>query len=127
MAYALTTDHQHQLIDVRYSHTVSIESRARAYQETLTLLAPTGYRRIMIDYVQAKAQAELFADINAFATAVSSDPVLRQCRIAFVGAPGQQFNTAVEALAEARHYPFRRFHERDPALAWLLTPRAPGK
>lgn len=119
MAYAVATDHPRRLVDVRYTETVSIESRARAYQETLALLAPTGYRRILIDYVDAKPQAESFDDINAFASAISSDPILRQCRIAFVGARGQQFNTAVEALAAARHYPFKRFHDRDQALAWL--------
>jgi len=126
LAYTVRVDHRHDLVDVQYTGSVTIASRTHAYQETLELLADTGYRRILIDYVEARPQAERIVDISTFVRRISCDPLLHVCRIAFVGRNGQLFNATVEVLAEARHYPFRRFHDRESALEWLGgTPVAP--
>lgn len=121
MAYEVSTNHQHQLIDVCYTGCVTIESRIAAMDETLALLDSTGYRRILIDYIEARAQLDSLASLSSFATLISSNAQLRQCRITFVGRQNQQFNAVIETLAEARHYPFRRFYDRESAIAWLLS------
>jgi hypothetical protein len=119
LAYTVRVDHHHGLVDVRYTGSVTIASRTQAYRETLVLLEQTGCRCILIDYVDALPQAERIADISAFVRQIACDPLLHACRIAFVGRRGQLFNATVEVLAEARHYPFRRFHDRESALEWL--------
>lgn len=127
MSYSTDIDHDHQLINVTYRGNVSIRSRSDAHQETLLLLAETGYRHILIDYSAALPQVESFDDINRFVSRVSGDPVLRRCRIAFVGRRGQLFNTTVETLAGARHYPFKRHYDRDSAIGWLGDPFEPTR
>lgn len=119
MSHTVTVDDGGRLVDVHYSGCVTVAHRTRAYRQTRELLDGTGYRRILIDYTLARPQAESFGDLNAFVSLISSDPVLQQCRIAFVGESQQLFNATVETLADARHYPFRRFHDRGSALAWL--------
>jgi hypothetical protein len=119
MSHTVRADHDRRLIDVCYTGCVTIAHRTEAYHRTLVLLDKTGYRRIVIDYTRARPQAESFGDINNFVNLISTDPVLQQCRIAFVGKPQQLFNTTVETLADARHYPFKRFHDREAAFAWL--------
>lgn len=121
MAYEVSTNHERQLIDVRYSGCVSIENRVTAMNETLGLLDRTGYRRILIDYNQAQTHMDSMASMSRFATLISSNAQLRQCRITFVGDRNQQFNAVIETLADARHYPFRRFYDRESAIAWLLS------
>lgn len=119
MSHTVSADAARRLVDVSYAGCVTIAHRTEAYRRTSELLERTGYRRILIDYTHARPQAEAFDDINAFVSVISSDPVLQQCRIAFVGKPRQLFNATVEMLADARHYPFKRLHDRESALAWL--------
>lgn len=121
MAHAVHTDEARALIEVCYSGHVSVEQRLDAMQQTLALLACTQFDRILIDYLDATHQPTSFASSNAFAATISNHPVLRHCRIAFVGGRRQQFNAVVEMLADARRYPFRRFYDRDSAIRWLLT------
>lgn len=125
MAHAVITDETYELIDVRYRGSVSVADRLDAFRQSLALLGGTGYRRLLIDYLDAQHQLGTFDQINAFASTISNDPVLRQCRIAFVGNRSQQFNATVETLADARRYPFQRFFDRTAALAWLLTDAPP--
>lgn len=121
MAHAVSTDEARALINVNYSGIVSMEHRLDAMQQTLVLLASTRFKRILIDYLEATHQPASFESSNAFAATISNDPVLRHCRIAFVGGRRQQFNAVVETLADARRYPFRRFYDRETAIGWLLT------
>lgn len=121
MAHEVTRVDAHGLIAVRYRDNVTIESRLQAMRETLLLLGETGFRRILIDYVAAVHHVATFAESNAFASTIAHHPVLRQCRIAFVGSRGQQFNAVVETLADARRYPFRRFFDPQTALSWLMS------
>jgi hypothetical protein len=121
MAHEVSTDETHRMINVRYRGNISIDTRRQAMHETLALLEASGFRRILIDYVDAQYHLGTFAESNAFASTISNQPLLRQCRIAFVGSQGQQFNAVIETLADARRYPFRRFFDRESALAWLMT------
>lgn len=119
MAYTVTRDEQLQLIDVRYFDRVTIAQRSAAMDETLVILRETDLRRIAIDFDEARVGSDLFQDTNAFATRVATEPLLRQCRIAFIGAASNRFNAVLEPLSDARGYGFRRFFDRTSALAWL--------
>ena len=121
MAYEITRNDQLQLVDVRYFDGVSVEQRRAAMDETLAILRTTGIRRIAIDYDLARLHGDPVAVMSAFATRIATNVELRECRIAFVGKPGHQFNLTVETLAAARGYGARRFFDRDSAMAWLMT------
>lgn len=119
MTYSVAPHATHRLIDVRYRGNVSIAERSAAHEETRVLLVQTGFLRILIDYTDAQPTSEPFATTAAFVNRISSDPLLRPCKIAFVGQPAQFFNVTVETLADVRHYPFKRFYDRSAALEWL--------
>jgi hypothetical protein len=120
MGYAVTRNEPQQIIEVRYFDLVTVAERAAAMDETLVILGATSLRRIAIDFNDARAGIEAFQDTNAFATRVATNALLRQCRIAFVGAASNRFNVVLETLSDARGYGFRRFFDRPSAIAWLL-------
>ena len=121
MAYEVTCNDPLQLVDVRYFDCVSVEQRGAAMDETLAILRDTGIRRIAIDYDRARLRDDPVATMSAFATRIATDAALRQCRIAFIGRAGHQFNITIETLSSARGYGARRFFDRDSALAWLTA------
>ena len=120
MAFEVSQDHERGLILVRYFDRVPVAQRAAAMDRTRVILGATGLRRILIDFDDATAPAEPLQETNAFATRVATDALLRECRIAFVGAASNRFNATLELLADNRHYAFRRFHSRPPAIEWLM-------
>lgn len=121
MAYEVTQNDQLRLVDVRYFDSVSTAQRGAAMDETLVILRATGIRRIAIDYDQAWLRDDPVTTMSAFATRIATNAELRQCRIAFIGKQGHQFNITVETLSSARGYGARRFFNRDSALAWLMA------
>jgi len=121
MAYEVTRNDPLQLVDVRYHDCVSIEQRRAAMDETLLILRTYGYRRIAIDYDLARLRDDGVVAMSAFATHIATNAELRECRIAFIGRQGHQFNVTVETLSSARGYGARRFFDRDSALAWLTA------
>ena len=126
MGFEVNHDAARGMVDVRYFDRVKVADRGAAMDRTLKILAATNARRIAIDFNDAVTGSDLFQDTNAFATRVSTNAVLRHCRIAFIGAQSNRFNVVVETLAEGRGYGFRRFFERQPALDWLMQ-FAPGE
>ena len=121
MAYEVTQNDPLQLVDVRYFDCVSVEQRGAAMDETLVILQAAGFRRIAIDYDQARLRDDGVVTMSAFATRIATNAALRQCRIAYVGKRGHHFNVTIETLSSARGYGARRFFDRDSALAWLAA------
>lgn len=119
MAFAVTRNDPLQLVDVCYFDSVSVNQRDAAMDETLAILRATDIRRIAIDYDQARLRDDPVAVMSAFATRIATNAELRQCRIAFIGRHGHQFNIVVETLSSARGYGARRFFDRHSALEWL--------
>jgi len=121
MPYDVQHDERAAHIDVRYSGCVSIAERTAAMNETLAVIRGHGPCRILIDFDQARLHDVPLAAQSAFATVIATRPELRPCRIAFVGHERNGFNTAIETLSAGRGYRFRRFFDRDTALAWLAA------
>lgn len=119
MGFTVTRNEPLELVDVRYFDRVTIAQRAAAMDETLVILRETAIRRIAIDFDEARAGSDPFQDTNAFATRIATHALLRQCRIAFVGAATNRFNAVLETLSDGRGYGFRRFYDRNEAIAWL--------
>ncbi|MGH8076744.1 MAG: hypothetical protein ACREPE_05395 [Lysobacter sp.] len=119
MAYVVTRNEDLQMIDVRYFDRVTVAERAAAMDETLVILRESALRRIAIDFNDARAGSDFFQDTNAFATRVATNALLRECRIAFVGAATNRFNAVLESLSDARGYSFQRFFDRAAAIVWL--------
>ncbi len=82
-------------------------------------------RRILIDLTQAAAADDSVQDFSAFIARITSEPLLLQSRTAFVAPRVHYINHMIEVVADARHYPFSRFTEREAALEWLLGEAPP--
>jgi hypothetical protein len=120
MPYTLQLDEGRGLLDLRYHGVVSVAQRLRAADEALPLLRESGLRRILIDLMQAVAAQDSIDDFRAFTARITGEPLFRQSRTAFVAPPVNYSNHLIEVLADAHHYPFSRFVDRDEAIAWLL-------
>jgi len=120
MPYTLQLDEVRGLLDLRYHGVVSVAQRQRAADEALPLLRQSGLRRILIDLMQAVAAQDSIDDFRTFAARITGEPLFRQSRTAFVAPPVNYTNHLIEVLADAHHYPFSRFVDRDEAIAWLL-------
>ena len=120
MPYTLQLDSERALLDLRYHGVVSVAQRLRAADEALPLLRESGLRRILIDLMQAVAAQDSIDDFRAFTARITGEPLFRQSRTAFVAPPVNYTNHLIEVLADAHHYPFSRFVDRDEAIAWLL-------
>jgi hypothetical protein len=121
MPYTLHLDSEHALLDLRYHGIVSIPQRLQAAQEALPLLKTSGLRRILIDLMQVTGSHDSVDDFRAFVARITSEPLFLQSRTAFVAPAVNYSNHLVEVLADAHHYPFSRFTDRDVALTWLLS------
>jgi hypothetical protein len=120
MPYTMQLDTTRGLLDVRYHGVVSIEQRLQAADEAVPLLRDSGVRRLLIDLMDATAVPDPIDAFRAFAARLTSEPLFRQSRTAFVAPPVNYANHLIEVLADAHHYPFSRFVDREVAIAWLL-------
>lgn len=125
MPYSMHVDVSRALLDLRYHGIVSIAQRLEAWGEAKPLLERTGVRRILIDLMQAIPAQEPVGHHSEFAARLTSEPLLLESRTAFVAPPVHPVNHLIEVLADARHYPFSRFTDREQAIAWLLDDAAP--
>jgi len=126
MPYTLQLDDTEAMLDLRYHGVVTVAERFQAWAESRPLLERSGYRRILIDLTAAQAGPDGPADFSAFANRITSEPLLLASRTAFVVPPVHPANHLIEVLADARHYPFRRFDARAPALEWLRQHPSPA-
>lgn len=120
MPYTLQLDSGRALLDLRYHGLVSITQRMQAAQEALPLLRTSGVRRILIDLMQVTESHDSVDDFRAFVARITCEPLLLQSRTAFVAPAVNYSNHLIEVLADAHHYPFSRFTDRETAIAWLL-------
>ena len=120
MPYTMQLDHERGLLDLRYHGVVSVAQRLQAANEALPLRRESGVRRILIDRMQAVAAPDAIDDFRAFAARITSEPLFRQSRTAFVAPPVNYTNHLIEVRVDAHHYPFSRFVDRDAAIQWLL-------
>lgn len=127
MPYSLKLDPAAGVIDLRYHGVVSVAQRRQAWAETEPLLRASGVRRILIDLVDAIPAHEPVQAASDFAAMITREPLLLESRTAFVAPPAHPVNHMIEVLADARHYPFSRFTDRDKALAWLLGDAPPTR
>ena len=125
MPYTLQLDSRQDLLDLRYHGVVSIPQRLQAAQEALPLLKTSGVRRILIDLLQVTSSHDSVDDFRAFVARITREPLFLQSRTAFVARAVNYSNHLIEVLADAHHYPFSRFTDREVALAWLLTDAPP--
>ncbi|MGH8085677.1 MAG: hypothetical protein ACREPV_10430 [Lysobacter sp.] len=119
MSYEILINDDHDLIEVRYRGTVPVVERERALAKVSTLVRQTGLRAVLINFSTAQAESEGFESSNRFAAQLARDPNLRGCQIAYLAIDALQVNAVVEALATARQFPLRRFHDRTAAIRWL--------
>ena len=127
MPYTMQLDPARGLLDLRYHGVVSIAQRLQAASEALPLLRESGVRRILIDLMAATAAPDTIDDFRAFTARITGEPLFRQSRTAFVAPPVNYTNHLVEVLADAHHYPFSRFVDRDAAIDWLLGDEPAGQ
>jgi hypothetical protein len=127
MPYTMQLDPARGLLDLRYHGVVSIAPRLQAAEEARPLLRDSGARRILIDLMQAVAAPDTIDDFRAFTARITGEPLFRQSRTAFVAPPVNYTNHLVEVLADAHHYPFSRFVDRDAAIEWLLGDEPAGQ
>lgn len=120
MPYSLQLDSDQALLDLRYHGIVSIAQRLQAAQEALPMMKTSGVRRILIDLMRATGSHDSVDDFRAFVARITREPLFLQSRTAFVAPAVNYSNHLIEVLADAHHYPFSRFTNRDVALAWLL-------
>lgn len=125
MPYTQQLDPTHTYLDLRYHGVVSVAQRMQAAGEALVILGDSGVRRILIDLMQATTAGDTVRDFSAFTARITSEPLFLQSRTAFVAPRVQYINHLIEVLADARHYPFSRFTDREIALAWLLSDAPP--
>ena len=125
MPYSLQLDPAGAYLDLRYHGVVPVAQRVDAWAQAKPILLASGVRRILIDLTQASAASDPVAQVSAFVARIGSEPLLLASRTAFVAPRVHFINHLVEVLADARHYPFSRFTQRDHALAWLLGDTAP--
>lgn len=119
MSYEILVDSDHGLIEVRYRGAVPVAEREGAVAKVSALVRQTGLRGVLINFSVAQAQSEGFESSNRFAAHLARDPNLRECRVAYLAIDALQVNAVVEALAAARRFPLRRFHDRAAAIRWL--------
>ena len=120
MPHILRLDPSGTWLDLRYQGVVSVAERMQAWIEAKPLLLESGVRRILIDLMQASAANDPVRDFSEFVATITREPILLQSRTAFVAPPVNYVNHRIEVLADARHYPFSRFTDREAALEWLL-------
>lgn len=101
---------------------VWVEERHAALDEVLAELEPGHTYRILVDMIGASCAIDTLEASAALAKRLANERRLRNCRIAYLYPPGARINQAVEQLAEAREFRFRRFQRTTDALDWLLAP-----
>jgi hypothetical protein len=121
MPYTMQLDTARGMLDLRYHGIVSVAQRLQAADEAVPLLRQSGVRRILIDLMQVTGSPDTIDDIRGFVARITGEPLFRQSRTAFIAPPVAYSNHLVEVLADAHHYPFSRFTDRDAGIRWLLS------
>lgn len=122
MSYEVEANPYLGLVTCTFWGLVWVEERHAALDEVLDAMAPEGHYRILVDMIGASCALDTLDASGALAKRLAGERRLRDCRIAYLYPPGARINQAVEKLAEAREFRFRRFARTTDALDWLLAP-----
>ena len=122
MSYEVETNPYLGLVTCTFWGLVWVEERHAALDEVIAHLAPGQSRRILVDMIGASCAIDTLEASSALAKRLAGERRLRDCRIAYLYPPNARINQAVEKLAEAREFKFRRFARTTDALDWLLAP-----
>jgi len=122
MSYEVETNRYLGLVTCTFWGLVWVEERHAALDEVLAHLSPGPPCRILIDMIGATCAIDTLDASSALAKRLAGERRLRDCRIAYLYPSGARINQAVEKLAEAREFRFRRFARTTEALDWLLAP-----
>ncbi|MFL6591135.1 MAG: hypothetical protein ACJ8GK_00290 [Luteimonas sp.] len=117
--HTILADPAGPVVLVQYLGNVSVQDRERALSEVRPLLQMTGLRKILVDFRGARCVVDGFSRSKALASRLSGDPLLRECRIAYVSDEGSRLNPVVDTLSCARGMVFERFPSQDEARTWL--------
>ena len=91
---------------------VWVEERQAALDEVLAEMEDGRPYRILVDMIGASCANDSLATSAAFAQRLATERKLKGCRFAYLYPDGARINLAVERLAEARDFKFRRFTRR---------------
>lgn len=122
MAHEVETNQYLGLIVCTLWGLVWVEERNTALDETLAQMEEGRPYRILVDMIGASCANESLEASAEYARRLASERRLKGCRIAYLYPEGARVNVAVEKLAEARDFKFRRFSTTTDALDWLLSP-----
>lgn len=122
MSYEVEANPYLGLVTCTFWGLVWVEERHAALDEVLDALAPEGRHRILVDMIGASCAIDTLDASAALAKRLAGERRLRDCRIAYLYPSGARINQAVEQLAQAREFRFRRFARTIDALDWLLAP-----
>ena len=122
MSYEVEANPYLGLVTCTFWGLVWVEERHAALDEVLDAMAPEGHYRILVDMIGASCALDTLDASGALAKRLAGERRLRDCRIAYLYPPNARINQAVEKLAEAREFKFRRFNTTTDALDWLLSP-----
>lgn len=122
MAYEVEVNQYLGLIVCTLWGLVWVEERNAALDETIAQMEDGRPYRILVDMIGASCPNESLETSAAYARRLASERKLKGCRVAYLYPEGARINVAVEKLAEAREFKFRRFATTTDALDWLLSP-----
>ena len=122
MAYEVEVNQYLGLVVCTLWGLVWVEDRNAALDEVVSQMEDGRPYRVLVDMIGASCANESLEASAASAQRLAGERKLRGCRIAYLYPEGARINVAVERLAEAREFKFRRFCTTTDALDWLLSP-----
>jgi hypothetical protein len=122
MSYEVETNPYLGLVVCTMWGLIWVEERHAALDETVAQLDEGKPYRILVDMIGASCANDTLEASGEFARRLAGERKLRDCRIAYLYPDGKRINHAIERLAEARDFRFRRYSTMSDALDWLLSP-----
>lgn len=117
--YTIELDDDRWIVVVKYSGMIDLRDRRQAVEAASKAIREKGFRKILVDFSNARMEIHAPEEESEFADLLSSHDVLMDCRTAYFSRPGQSINWFIEVLAQARHFPCRHFTDRELAYQWL--------
>ena len=115
MSYTFTIDNIKKMFVVAYSGEVTLAEREKAIKEGTPVISKNRFTKVLVDLREAEIQSFSAAEDALFASMISGDEVLRNCKTAFVVRPDQHDNDFIVMRATAKHYSGKQFTDIDAA------------
>ena len=120
MSYSISSDEEKQILYVQYADDVSIAERLAAVAELTNVNKQLGFTRILVDLRDARLVINNPQEQDDFVTSLSTNPVLKNCKTAYLSSTEHDSNYFIELLARARHFNCKHCTSEEHAYAWLL-------